>query len=563
MRDAASSQETTYTIDRVKTLVSTPGIKAEIIIVCAAPIAFGLWALALGQDSNWDLLNYHYYNPYAFLTHRLGWDFAPAQRQTFYNPLLDVPYFWMTTQLPPRMTGFLLGALQGINFCLLFAICKKITARTAGDYKFAVALALALAGVAGAANISELGTVMGDNIVSLFVLGALLILLARRAELIAEPFGPALATALTAGFSAGLGGGLKLPSLIFSFGFTIGMFALAAGIRRKMLLASAYSAGVAAGVVATSGFWFYQMWLTTGNPVFPYFNYVFQSPLADMRSYRDFRFLPTGAVEAAVYPLVFLFNPLKVAEVAFRDLRIPLLYLASLGFAVQAVLARLSAKASTEPSDHSGMEGFLLVGIASAYIVWLKLFAIYRYLVVLEMLAPIVLWIVIVRTPIGLRGRIACISAVGLLLLATTQPMNWGRKDWSDRYFAASVPGLAAPEKSLVLMAGRSPLSYLVPLFPPPVRFVRLESNFYRPSRGPRSMNQRLRALISAHEGPLYLLFDRGEERRARFAGEFYGLTISENDCTMLESEAILNRLSVTKFCGLRKQSFNTISRPK
>src|SRR5258706_379359 len=121
-----------------------------------APIGFGLGAIILGQDSNWDLRNYHIYNPYAFLSNRFIRDFAPAQLQSYYNPLLHVPFFWMVTHLQPRVTGFLLGTLQGLNFCFLFAIARRMTARQASDSSFLLPFSLALVGMLGAGNVSEL-----------------------------------------------------------------------------------------------------------------------------------------------------------------------------------------------------------------------------------------------------------------------------------------------------------------------------------------------------------------------------------------------------------------------
>jgi len=46
----------------------------------------------LGQDVNWDLQNYHLYDPYAWLHDRLTLDIAPAQMQSWHNPALDVPF---------------------------------------------------------------------------------------------------------------------------------------------------------------------------------------------------------------------------------------------------------------------------------------------------------------------------------------------------------------------------------------------------------------------------------------------------------------------------------------
>ena len=49
----------------------------------------GTSAYLLGQDQNWDLLNYHFYNAYALFHGRIFMDFAPAGIQTYSNPLLD------------------------------------------------------------------------------------------------------------------------------------------------------------------------------------------------------------------------------------------------------------------------------------------------------------------------------------------------------------------------------------------------------------------------------------------------------------------------------------------
>ena len=52
----------------------------------ACVVAAGARSIGLGKDVNWDLRNYHWYNAWALLNGRLGWDLAPAQLQTYYNP---------------------------------------------------------------------------------------------------------------------------------------------------------------------------------------------------------------------------------------------------------------------------------------------------------------------------------------------------------------------------------------------------------------------------------------------------------------------------------------------
>ena len=53
--------------------------------------------LLLGVDANWDLRNYHLYNVHAWFTGRGAMDIAPAQLQSWHNPLLDVPLYLIVT----------------------------------------------------------------------------------------------------------------------------------------------------------------------------------------------------------------------------------------------------------------------------------------------------------------------------------------------------------------------------------------------------------------------------------------------------------------------------------
>jgi hypothetical protein len=62
--------------------------RTSLAVLGAGVIALGAAAVALGQDTNWDLRNYHLYNGYAALTGRLDRDIAPAQIQTYLNPTL-------------------------------------------------------------------------------------------------------------------------------------------------------------------------------------------------------------------------------------------------------------------------------------------------------------------------------------------------------------------------------------------------------------------------------------------------------------------------------------------
>src|ERR1700688_351004 len=95
-------------------------------LLFAAPILFGLVSVLIGQDTNWDLRNYHWYNPYALLNGRFDLDIAPAGLQSFFSPLLDIPWFILGRALPALLIGFLLGAVHSANLILIYFISARL-----------------------------------------------------------------------------------------------------------------------------------------------------------------------------------------------------------------------------------------------------------------------------------------------------------------------------------------------------------------------------------------------------------------------------------------------------
>lgn len=85
----------------------------------------GVVSIYLGQDANWDLKNYHLYSAWAYLHHRLATDLFAAGIQSYFAPLLDLPYYLLATQwLPnsPRIVAFFMGLPYGLLLFLVFAM---------------------------------------------------------------------------------------------------------------------------------------------------------------------------------------------------------------------------------------------------------------------------------------------------------------------------------------------------------------------------------------------------------------------------------------------------------
>lgn len=496
-------------------------------LTALACIGFGLAALALGMDANWDLRNYHYYNGWRLLNGLVERDVLVAQIPSFYNPLLDVPYAWAVERLPAPVIGFVLGALHGLNFGLLFAIARHLL--TVRRRNLAAAL-VALVGTTGAAGLSELGTVFYDNVLSLGALAAVLAVVAHWDALVEAPPSRAAWRAIIAGLPAGVAFGLKQPSVTLCVGLCLAFLFAAMAPLRRLWLAFWFGMGVLAGFAVSGGAWAFHLWQTTGNPLFPYFNQIFGSPWALSQSYRDTTFLPSSLWDIATLGYRLPFNPALAGEINNVDFRL----FALLTLLPVVAIGRWS-RTVADPVLRPGPGGWLLAGGLLAYGLWLALFCIYRYATSLEMLAPLLVVGAVGWLPLPRRGRIALAAVVLVVVAALTQPDNWQRVPWRHRAIEAAVPPVASPETALVVVTGHEPMSFLVPLFPKSLRFIRIDSSFTLPPSPDTPFRQLFRQTLHG-AASVYSLHISSEAGAVEGLLAQYGLMLIPDGCRAFTS---------------------------
>lgn len=461
------------------------------------PLLFGLLSVLLGQDDNWDLHNYHLYNPFALLHGKIGLDLAPGQWQSYFNPTLDLLYYGLVTQLPAPLTSFIMGALHGLHFPLLVGIGRCLLPPCAdGRPAYRASLLLALAGCMGPAFLSELGNSMGDNLSGLFVLAALLVLLRR---------GPVnLAACLFAGVLAGLGTGLKLTNASYAVGLCLALLACGGGWRARLGAAWCFGIGVLAGIAVSAGHWFWRMWTMFGNPLFPQFNDKFHAPLAAPIGVGDTGWLPKNWIERLEWPLLTVWHPQRISELPLRDLLWPMIYAAVLALAGATLLAAWRGRrvpVAAAPLTPGGR--LLLAFFAVSYLVWLGLFSIYRYLLPLELLAPLTFWLLTARLAPSPAARRRSGWVLALLVCASLPMAGWGHAGRGVRSFTVQTPALARPEQSMVFTVGANPpQGWLAVFFPDTLAFVSIDAGF------PESAAYRARvaAMRRSRQGPLFLM---------------------------------------------------------
>jgi len=517
--------------------------KAPATLAAACVPLFGLLVVLRGPDFDWDFRNYHWYNAYAWLTGRRGFDIAVAHHATYYNPLPDVPVFMLAQVLPPWCVGFLVGCVHGLNLLLLYHLACAMLDAASNSKRNWLALAVALAGTTGGMALMLVGNASNDMTLSLPVLLALLFM--ARAGNSPGTTNHGLWHFGAAGLAGGIAAGLKLTMAPFAVGLAAGALMLKAPARIRL---RRFTALVTAGLVGgglCGGVWAFTLWSETGNPFFPYFNDIIGSPLLLDASYRDPRFLPENFIETLLYPLLFAWDGTQVHDMPFRDIKIALAYLI---VPTTLLWMQLSQRAQLTQSMR------LLFTVCSvSYALWLLIFGVYRYVLTLELLAPLLIALAVSVWPVGERRRLGALAAIWVLAILGT---GWGPITavggaWRDTYVDITAPSVADPSRTLAVMAGVAPMGYIVPAFPPQIPFLRIDGWLDTPQSG-SAFGDRMRARIDAHGGPVFGVFVEWERARAIAAFKADGLLMTEQHCTKVESgigQPVL-------WCALQKTKF-------
>ncbi len=468
------------------------------IAMWLVPIFFGLLSWSMRQDSNWDLRNYHLYNPFAWLNGKVGLDVAPAQMQSYFNPTIDLLYYGLNKVAPPWLIGFVMGVIHGLNFLVLVGITRVVLPVGPRGRQVRAPLLLAFAGLLGAGFIAQLGNTMGDNLTALFVLGAVWLVL-RDWHAFAR--GDGLGQVLLAGLVMGLGMGLKLTNGIYAPALCLALLLVPAAGALRIRAAFLFGVGVLAGIAVTAGHWFWKMWTLFGNPLYPQFNTFFQSPLAGPMAVGDMRWMPHGIVEKALWPFIFAMHPERISEIKLSMVVWPILYVALIAVVCVGLVRRRAGTAPGDTLDRS-RDTALLAFFALSYLTWLNLFSIHRYLVPLELLAPVILWLVAQRLlPHALAGKIAAVLVL-LVIVCSVPSKNWGRTGFARQTLSADVPMLTNPGQSMVLTVHADPpMAWIATFYPRDLAFVSLVSGIESPA-----LAQRIKGMLAARKGPIYLM---------------------------------------------------------
>ncbi len=488
----------------------------------------GYMGVSLGQDVNYDLQNYHYENPYVFIHHRVGYDIAAAGIQSYENPLIDIPGYLAINHLKPRAAAGVLGMIQGINIWLVFEIALVLLAslRVRRCARYLVAGFIGILSFFGGANISEVGNTMGDNLISLFVLFALLLFIYsfdnKRIR-----YSERLLMCL-AYFIMGVAVGLKLTASVFAIGLLLAGFAVRGNLKKKLVEQLFHGGAFAIGLIIAGGYWFIKMYVLYKNPVFPFYNGVFKSPYYPATDFVDTRWLPKDLAGALSRPFDLMSRQSISSEIAFKDPRLGILAGLLLAFIVFAIFRKLVQSKQPLARWSRAVTAFWVFVLVS-YFLWLGKFGYYRYLLPIELLS-------LAAISTLLFGVIKKTTAAGTLLILisiyiTTQTVaiDWGRVDWQTTYFGVAKNNFTKLDNATVLVAGHAPVGFLVPYFPASSETIRVGSDLSSPSLGTEPMQALMRQAVNkriSQGSPFYAIVADEDRSASNASFASYGFNV-------------------------------------
>lgn len=415
--------------------------RSGLAVLALLMLGCGVASMVMGADRGWDAQNYHVYAPWRLFVDR-PLDRLAAGMQGFHNPLPDIPFALLLWTLNdwPRLVAFLMGLPAGAVLWVAWRCARHMLADAPRAELLALLAAIGTAG--GAVFRSQVGTTSGDVVTGGLVLLGVLALL--------RPVASWRAAGL-AGLACGAAIGLKLTNAPFAPAIAAMIVVRLGWDRRLPAALLACALGGLLGIVATGGWWAAHLAAQTGNPLFPYFNEVFHAGEGIPRAGRDLQFMPATLAEALIRPFLWAVSDLpRVTEERMRDPRLAAGLLAALAL---PFLRGAPARRAALP-----VAAFLVV----AYAIWLPVFSIYRYVFVLEALAPALLIAALTALPVRMGTAVAAVAVLAAFPL--TKPVPALRAPLDGGYLAVAWPAMAP---GATVLGTAKPTAFLAVGLPP------------------------------------------------------------------------------------------------
>jgi hypothetical protein len=433
-------------------------------------IAFSIYQLhvnrgrLLGNDYNWDLLNYHLTN----VTLKQDLALHASNIQSYFPSTLDRLILPIHTSIPSPYSGLIMLAPFACNYIIL----RKLFIKELFGDAFHLPKTLTVVSLSTSVALSQMNNSMGDLVLSpLVLIGIAMFLIGIKDYNLnllvysALPLGVALSLKST-----------YLYVQISLFILLIVLISTKAVKFSSLLKWSLINAGIFALFSLQH---LIVLFIGTGNPIFPFANGFFKADSYPDVNFRDNRFGIRTVSDFFSIPFKLATgNEAGTSELVFQDLRPLIMMIALVSLVILLFIVFISRK---------NRELYILVYFGLfmflTYALWGYLFGISRYFLVIEFLIPILALGVLSKIFSGsINNRLLGIPitfGLAILLTNSTSFVNWGYDPSRTSHIAFEkdiYPVNTAPKSALVIadmplafmsyqLHSKSDIIYLSPSF--------------------------------------------------------------------------------------------------
>ncbi|MHB1949650.1 MAG: hypothetical protein ACYCQI_16245, partial [Gammaproteobacteria bacterium] len=270
------------------------------------------------------------------------------------------------------------------------------------------------------------------------------------------------------------------------------------------------------------------------------------------------KFSPQDSWHRLFYPFYFSWQG-TIADTGCRDFRYPVVYLLFVISGMRWLWKKISGVREDKPNLMVlWLYGFFIF----SFVVWEYCFSILRYIVALEMLAPLVICVLLARMIRPANTSLIVIAVVLYFLAVSMHPSSMIRTlKYEATLFNVNMPDfikttpqamVLTPYSVYALTLEPRPQAYLIPFFPVQWRFVGLpfsESQFYVEMNEHETIQQ----IINQYSGQFYLLTGAANMPVLYRTAKSFGL-IAAGECSKISSDRQLISHQEVWLCPVKKR---------
>ena len=312
---------------------------------------------------------------------RLNYDIVLGGENSFFNPLPDLPLYWMIQHLNDY-PGIIYG-VQGLYYgvCLFFFI--KICGLFWDNYTWSGIITTVIAtavAATGQAIWMQMGTATNEIQVTTFILAGLYLLFKIT-------FRPDLQKGykfLIVGLLMGFALGLKPTVVSYCLGAGLTSVIFYKKLNKPLPYILLFAVGGLLGYLLSNGWFMWHYWEWYQNPFFPFANSIFKSEYYDNANYRDTQFLPS-LKNYFIFPFIWHIFKYKIVECSFPDIRLTVYY----ALLIITMFGLMCSKQIRLFFKSNYKWSIYLTFLSVTFFIWMAIFSILRYIIVVEMLGCI------------------------------------------------------------------------------------------------------------------------------------------------------------------------------